>query len=326
MDNNALLQSLFLTQKKYIDYFFTQIDVQQVDKILQQLLSCKGVIFFLGVGKSGIIAEKIAMTMASTGTKAFYLSAMNIPHGDLGVLSADDLCVLISRSGETPELLAILPYLVQKGVKTMAWVSAQKSSLAKRADMSIVLPLEKEICPFGLAPTTSTAIQLIFGDILSVALMQKKAFSLQEYGRNHPSGSIGSLITTKVEDVMISGDALPICFPEDKLKDVLVRLSDKRCGCLVIVDAHHRMQGIFTDGDLRRALQSRSSEILEEMMQNLMTKKYLSIQKDKLLHEAAQIMQKDEKKKVLVLPVLAQDKLIGLLHMHDITRINMSKT
>lgn len=318
-----ILKRLFSAQKKYVEDFFHTIDLDQADNILRVLLSTKGSLFFFGVGKSGIIAEKIAMTMVSTGTKAFYLAVGNIPHGDMGIFSEEDVCIFISKSGETLELLQVFPYVIQKKVTTMAWVSRENSSLANKCDFSIVLPVQQELCPFGLAPTTSTAVQLIFGDILAVALMEKKAFSLEAYARNHPAGSIGNAITTKVEEVMISGSALPICHVEDKLKDVLVEFSNKRCGCLIILDDEKKVQGIFTDGDLRRALQKKSSLVLEEMMQNLMTKQFLSIQKGQFLHDALQVMQQNEHKRVLVLPVMQQAHLVGLVHMHDIIKVNL---
>jgi arabinose-5-phosphate isomerase len=319
----TLLQKLFAAQKKYVENFFNTVDLSKAQQVVDMLLECRGSIFFFGVGKSGIIAEKLAMTMVSTGTKAFYLPVVNILHGDIGILTPEDLCIFISKSGETLELLEILPYVKEKQARTMAWVSSEHSSLEKKCDLSIKLPVEQELCPFGLAPTTSAAIQLVFGDIVAVALMEQKAFTLQDYAKNHPAGSIGTKITQTVEEVMISGERLPICKTHDKLKDVLVEFSNKRCGCLVIVDDEKNVQGIFTDGDLRRALQEKPSLILEEMMHNLMTKKFLSIEKHQLVHEAAQVMQQDQNRRVLVLPVIQQEKLVGLVHMHDIVKVNL---
>lgn len=319
----GVLNQLFCAQKKYLNRFFDAVDISKVEQIVEILFACKGAIFFLGVGKSGIIAEKIAMTMVSTGTKAFYLPVGNVLHGDIGIISPEDLCIFISKSGETYELLQVVPYVKYKGVQTMAWVSNEHSSLEKQCHNSILLPIENELCPFGLAPTTSAAVQLLFGDILAVALMEKRKFTLEDYAKNHPAGSIGNKITTTVEDVMISGSALPVCHTHDKLKDILVEFSNKRCGCIMILDDNRKVQGIFTDGDLRRALQKQSSSILEEMMHNLMTKKFLSVAKHQLVHEAAQIMQQDHGKRVLVLPVIQQEELIGLVHMHDIVKVDL---
>jgi arabinose-5-phosphate isomerase len=316
-----VLVELFSQVRRSLEVFFDSIDQYQAEKMLECFLACEGSIVFSGVGKSGIIAEKIAMTMMSTGTKAFYLSPMNALHGDIGIISEKDVVVCISKGGETLELLQLLAYVKQRKAKTLAWVSTEKSSLEKLCDYVMILPLDKELCPFDLAPTTSTAIQLIFGDILAMAMMRYRTFTLEQYARNHPAGSIGKKISYTVEDLMIRGQRLPVCRPEDKLKDVLLELSNKRCGCLVVVDHECKVEGIFTDGDLRRALQNKSALVLEEFMKNLMTKKFLSIEKHQLIHEAMQLMQQDENKRVLVLPVVEKERLIGLLHMHDVVQV-----
>lgn len=318
-----MLKKLFSEQKQSLDVFFNTVSIEQGERILECFLACKGSVIFSGVGKSGIIAEKLAMTMISTGTKAFYLPPINALHGDIGAVSEQDVFVFISKGGETTELLNLLYYVKQRKAKTMAWVSSKESSLEKGCEISMYLPVERELCPFDLAPTTSTAIQLIFGDILAVALMNYKSFTIQDYAKNHPAGSIGKKITNTVEDIMIKGGQLPICHINDKLKDVLIEFSDKRCGCLVIVDDEQKVQGIFTDGDLRRALQKKPAVILEEMMKNLMTKKFLSIEKEHLIYEAAKIMQKDSNKRVLVLPVIQEQRLVGLLHMHDVVQASL---
>lgn len=318
-----LLKKLFSEQRRSLDTFFDIVNIEQAEKILECFLDCKGFIIFSGVGKSGIIAEKLAMTMISTGTKAFYLPPMNALHGDIGVVSEQDVFVFISKGGETIELLNLLPYVKKRKAKTIAWVSSKDSSLEKGCDMCMYLPVERELCPFDLAPTTSTVIQLIFGDILAVALMNRKSFTIQDYAKNHPAGSIGKKITHTVEDIMIKGDLLPICRTHDKLKDVLIEFSDKRCGCVIIIDDEDKVKGIFTDGDLRRALQEKPAVILEEMMKNLMTKKFLSVEKDHLIYEAAKIMQQDNNKRVLVLPVIEEQKLIGLVHMHDVVQASL---
>ena len=318
-----MLKKLFSEQKLCLDMFFETVSIEQGEKILECFLACRGAVIFSGVGKSGIIAEKLAMTMISTGTKAFYLPPSNALHGDIGIVSEEDVFVFISKGGETAELLNLLPYVKQRKAKTIAWVSTKESSLEKGCDISMFLPVERELCPFDLAPTTSAAIQLIFGDILAVALMNCKSFTLQDYAKNHPAGSIGKKITNTVEDIMIRGEGLPICHIDDKLKDVLIEFSNKRCGCLIVIDDEQKVQGIFTDGDLRRAFQKKPAVILEEMMKNLMNKKFLSIEKDSLLYEATKIMQKDKNKRVLVLPVIEKQCLVGLLHMHDVMQASL---
>ncbi len=316
------LKELFSLQKSHLLEFFDRVNMEIAEEIVTAVLQCTGTVFFTGVGKSGIIAEKLAMTMISTGTKAMYLPPTNALHGDIGIVSPTDIFIILSKSGETKELVSFIPYLKQRKVKTIAWVSKPKSSLANLCDLSIELYVSKELCPFDLAPTTSTAVQLIFGDIISVAVMKEKSFSLQDYAKNHPAGDIGKK-TLKVEDIMIGGGKVPTCNIKDKLKDSIIELTNKKCGCLIVVDDNKKVHGIFTDGDLRRAMQKNPSSILEEMMENLMTKKFLSIQKDHYVHEALRLMQKDCKKWVMMLPVTDEDKLIGLVRMHDAVHVNL---
>ncbi len=314
-----MLKNLFIEQQKNLTHFFEHIDLEKMQEVLDACLECKGFIIFTGVGKSGIIAEKVAMTLTSTGTRALFLPPVNFLHGDIGILSADDIVIFLSKSGETEELLDLVPYMQKRGTKLISAVSQQGSRLAKISDIALFLPVLKELCPFNLAPTISTAVQLLFGDVLAVALMNKKKFSLSDYALTHPSGSLGKKVTLKVEDVMLKGDAIPLCNIEDKLKDVLPALSAKRCGCKLILNAENKMVGIFTDGDLRRAIQSKGPAALEEKMGHLMITNYTKIEKEKLAWEALTLMQQDPKKWIMILPVIEDNgEVVGILRMHDI--------
>ncbi len=313
------LKALFKKHQQNIDHFFQKIDIGSAEKVLQELIFCKGSVIFIGVGKSGIIADKLSKTMISTGTKAIFLPPANALHGDIGIVSPEDLVVILSKSGETKELLSLLPYLHQKKIKTMAWVSNKESKLYKECNLSVYLPMGEELCPFDLAPTTSTAIQLMFGDILSVALMQAKKFSVEDFAKNHPDGSLGKKMTLKVHDLMLNQEKLPLCHPEDLLSDVLPILSQKRCGCLIVAK-NQKMLGIFTDGDLRRALQKNTPNLLTQSMKELMTKSCLAISGDDFAITALKKMQKEPKKWVTELPVTHEDKLVGLIRMHDIVQ------
>jgi arabinose-5-phosphate isomerase len=319
-----MLLELFRQQRSYLDHFFDNIDLEMAQKILDAFFRCKGLIVFTGIGKSGIIAEKLAMTMISTGTKALYLPAVNALHGDIGIVSQDDIIVLISKSGETDELLQLIPYIRKKKASVVSFVSNAKSRLASAADYSISLPVEREICPFDLAPTTSAAIQLLFGDILAIALMKVKQFSLEDFAINHPSGLIGKKISLKVEDVMIKGDDLPLSNPNERLIDVLVELSNKRCGLLLVTDQDAKLQGIFTDGDLRRSLQKFGSGALEKKLYELMTPTPKSISKGILVWEAMQSMQENPLRLITACPVLEEGKVIGLIRMHEIIQAGIS--
>lgn len=319
-----MLADILKEQRQYLNQYFDTLDLDAVDAAVQACLDTQGLIVFTGVGKSGIIAEKIATTLISTGTKALYLPPTNFLHGDIGILCENDLFVMLSRSGGTEELLNLIPFVKRRGTRLMAVVSNPNSRLAKECDLFVNLPFEKELCPFDLAPTTSTAVQLLFGDLLAVALMRAKKFDISAYALNHPSGAIGKKMTVMVEEVMTKGEAIPRALPTDRLIDVLVELTNKKCGALLITDEEMRFQGIFTDGDLRRALQSQQSQVLEKTMSELMTVNALSIGKAKLAWEALSIMQKDPKRFVMVLPVLEEGKVVGILRMHDLVQAGIS--
>ncbi len=318
-----MIKELFEEQQRHIGHFFAQLNISDAEKIFEACQKTSGLLILTGVGKSGLIAEKIAMTLISTGTKALYLPATNFLHGDIGIVTENDAVLLFSKSGETEELLHLLPFFQRRRAKTIAIISAEKSRLAQACDLAMMLPVEKELCPFDLAPTTSTEVQLLFGDALAIALMKAKGFTLNEYGENHPSGLIGKKILLKVDDLMMQGDQLPLCRMEDKLVDRLHELSSKKCGCLVVVDDSQNFLGIFTDGDLRRALQSKGASILESKIGDLMTHSALFIQQGVRAVEAIQLMQRDSKKWIMMLPVLDNQKVVGLLRMHDIVHAGL---
>ena len=315
-----MLKDLFEEYQRNLNYFFDHIELDKAQKIFKLFLHCKGMLIFTGVGKSGIIAEKLAMTMISTGTKALYLPPMNALHGDIGIVTKKDLFISISKSGESEELLELIPYAQKKGATTIAWVSNPQSKLLNICNLGIYIPLDKEICPFDLAPTTSTATQLIFGDVLSVALMKVKKFSLDDYALNHPAGSIGKKISLTVEDLMLKGEGLPICKSSDCLRETLVTLTDKKCGCLLVVDKQDHLKGIFTDGDLRRTLQKDPTTVLEKTMDELMTPSYIATEKGKKALEALRLMQNNPQKWVNIIPVVESKRLVGLIRMHDLVK------
>ena len=319
-----MLSELLQEQRRFLADYFDRLDLSQVDRAVAECLNTKGLIVFTGVGKSGIIAEKIAMTMISTGTKALYLPPTNFLHGDIGILSESELFVIISRSGETEELLNLVPFAKRRGARLMAIVSNPQSRLAKYCDLFVNLPFEKELCPFDLAPTTSTTVQLLFGDMLAIALMRSKGFNLSAYALNHPSGAIGKKMTITVDELMYKDERMPVARPNDSLIDVLVELSNKKCGALMVVDDQQNFLGIFTDGDLRRSLHTQGSSVLEKKMEDLMTVKALTIEKGTLAWDALKIMQKDPKKLVMMLPVLDQGKAVGIVHMHEIIQAGLA--
>lgn len=289
---------------------------------MQAVLDCKGTVFFSGVGKSGFISQKISMTLVSTGTKSVFLNPTDALHGDIGIVGEDDLLVLFSKSGATEELLKLIPYAKAKGAKLVGVSSNQKSKLAELCEMHVYLPLERELCPFDLAPVTSTAIQMLFGDTCAVAVMQAKALTMDEYAMNHPAGRIGKRLILHVQDVMKPLAGLPLCGPEDKLVNVLVELSSKGCGCVLIVDGSMKLLGTFTDGDLRRKLSEHGGSVLQMSMMEIMSNTPKITTSETKAFEAMRLMEN----KVSFLPVVQDAKsmtLTGLVTLHGLVNAGL---
>jgi len=313
------IKELFNTEKRVLNDFIDHIDQGQVESCLEALKACKGIIFLTGVGKSGFVAMKIATSMTSTGTRALYLSPVDALHGDIGIISADDCVIFISKSGESDELLHIIPYVRNKGATLIAFVCNGISRLAKAVHHQVVLPVEQELCPFNVSPTLSTQAALILGDVLVVALMAHKEMTLDQFAANHPAGRLGKRITMKVKDLMLQGPALPFCAPTDHLVDILVELSDKKAGCILIINTQQELLGIFTDGDLRRALQKHGHQALDKKIQDLMIKNPRHTHPETLAAEALRLMEANPNFPITVLPVIDHNRhAVGLIKLHDI--------
>ena len=235
------------------------------------------------------------------------------------MVSSQDTFIILSKSGESDELLNLVPAIRNKGATLIAVVCNPNSRLASACHATVILPFLHELCPFDMAPTMSTTSQLLFGDLLTVALMRQKNFSIDQYALNHPSGRLGKRITLKVKDLMLTGDRVPTCHPENRLGEVLVELSDKRCGCILIIDQDRKLQGIFTDGDLRRTLQKVGSEVMDVCIQDVMNTNPSFIGPDVLAWNAMKRMEENPQRRIMMLPVTdTESKLLGLLHLHDI--------
>ena len=322
---DSTLKALFEKQKAAVDIFYEKIDLAQAENLLTLLRGCKGTLFFTGVGKSGYIAEKIAATCISTGTKARFLSPAQALHGDLGVLCDEDILLLFSKSGESNELIDLLPFAKGKGVFNVGITSNKASRLARNTDFQMILPNVPELCPFDLAPTSTTAIQLLFGDALAIALMEQKNFTIRDFAANHPAGLLGRKITLKVADLMLMNSSLPTCKVDAKLIDTLHDLTSKKCGCLLVCDDKEQLKGIFTDGDLRRAIEKKGASALEMRLEELMSKAPRTTSKSLLAIDAIHQMEENPSQLVSVLPVVENKKLVGLLRMHDILQAGLSK-
>ncbi len=304
--------------RQSLNQFFDAVNLNEVQKAFEAIRDCQGILFLSGVGKSGFIAQKIAATLVSTGTRAVFLSPAGALHGDVGIVSKQDIFLAFSKSGESEELLGLIPHIRKRGAFAIGVISNLSSRLAAAADLIVHLPIQKEMCPFDLAPTTSTAAQLIFGDCLAIALMQAKQFTVSDFASNHPAGLLGRKITLKVSDLMLKGNAVPICGSQDRLIDILHELTGKRCGSILIVDENCQLQGIFTDGDLRRAIHSKGEASLQAQMGTLMTPSPRTVDPDQFAFAALRQMEEDPSRLITVLPVLQNGKVAGLLRMHDV--------
>ncbi|KAJ7561137.1 hypothetical protein O6H91_03G015500 [Diphasiastrum complanatum] len=317
LEGIAKLRVLFSEQKKYLDYFFDHLDYPQLYGFTKLLLECKGVIFFSGVGKSGFIAQKISQTLVSTGTKSVFLNPTDALHGDIGIVGPEDIVVIFSKSGATEELLKLVPCAKAKGAFLVSVSSLANSVLGKLSDMNVFLPLERELCPFDLAPVTSTAIQMLFGDTVAIALMQAKNLTREQYALNHPAGRIGKRLILRVQDVMKKGAALPLCKDSDMIMDQLVELSAKGCGCLLIVDEKKRLVGTFTDGDLRRSLNEFGDKLFNMSVGELCTRSPRTVLFNSMAVDAMTKMEKTPPVKFLPI-VNHANVVVGLVTLHDL--------
>lgn len=279
------------------------------------LLGCRGRVVVSGIGKSGHIARKIASTLASTGTPAMFVHAAEAAHGDLGMITRDDVFVAFSNSGASPELLTIVPILKRDGTPLIAITGSPGSALGQAADVHLECRVEREACPLNLAPTSSTTAMLALGDALAIACLDARGFSVDDFARSHPGGALGRRLLTRVADIMRSGEDLPIVGPEASVTEALREISRKRIGMTAIAAADGRLLGIFTDGDLRRLLE-RGSHVRATRVADVMTKQPLTISADALAAEAAQLLDTGRKNQLLVTD--GQGRLIGALHVHDL--------
>jgi arabinose-5-phosphate isomerase len=285
----------------------------------QLLLACSGRVVVTGMGKSGHVGRKITATLASTGTPAMFMHPAEASHGDLGMITAADVVIAISNSGESEELTAILPLIKRMGVPMIAMTGRRQSALGKHADVVLDTSVDKEACPHNLAPTASTTAQLAMGDALAVSLLDARGFKADDFARSHPGGALGRKLLTLVSDVMRSGDGVPKVSPEAKLMVLMKEISAKGLGACAVVDAQDRVLGIFTDGDLRRLIEQGTSGDLRELTAaDVMKAQPRTVHADALAVEAADLMESHRVTSVLV--VNAEGQLCGALNSNDLMR------
>ncbi len=293
---------------QYINDDFTQA--------CELIVNAQGKVVVMGMGKSGHIGNKIAATLASTGTPAFFVHPGEASHGDLGMIEKGDVVLAISNSGEASEILTLLPVVKRRGIALIAMTGNPSSTMARLAQIHLCIKVPKEACPIGLAPTSSTTATLVMGDALAVALMQAKGFTADDFALSHPGGALGRKLLLRISDVMHTGEALPKVFPSSTVRDALLEISAKGLGMTAVVDADDTLLGIFTDGDLRRLLDQRLDLHTTEIG-DVMGKKPSTVDADLLAAEGLKMM---EEKKINGLLVTENQTLIGALNMHDLLK------
>jgi arabinose-5-phosphate isomerase len=301
----------------------SRLRAEEVDRVIALLTNCKGKIILLGVGKSGIIAQKIAATMISSGTAAVNLHPSDALHGGLGIVTAEDVVLMLSNSGETDELLQLLPYLKRRNVPLIAIVGNLKSSIAQRADAVLDASVDQEACPLNLAPTTSTTVALALGDALAMTLMSAKGLTEDDFAHNHPAGQLGKRLTLLVADLMHGGSQNPTVGADAAWMEIISTITHYGLGAVNVIDNDGRLAGIITDGDLRRSLQRLSSTDLafaNIKCDDLMTRNPIVTTAETLAFDALRLME-DRPSQINVLPVVDGGGLcIGLIRLHDIVR------
>lgn len=283
------------------------------------ILTGSGRLVVCGMGKSGLVGKKISATLSSTGTPSFFLHPAEALHGDLGMVTDKDVVLLLSNSGETEEIIRLVPYLRRVGARLIAMVGNTDSSLGKSADVVIYSGVRKEACPMNLAPTSSTTVAMALGDALAVALIEARGFKEKDFARLHPSGSLGRRFLT-VADLMHTGTEIPLVAPDLGLRQAVVRMSRGGFGALVVGDAAQNLLGVFTDGDLRRFFEKTTQINLDVPINQVMTANPRCTSSDRLAMEALKLM---EDKSITSLPVADSGKIVGFLHLHDILRARL---
>jgi arabinose-5-phosphate isomerase len=309
LESNAIAQSA------------DRLDPSQVERVVDLLAKCKGKVVILGIGKSGIIAQKIAATMTSVGTAALYLHPSDALHGGLGIVQSDDVVIVLSNSGETDEIVAMLPYLQNRHVKIVAIVGNVNSTLARRAEAVLDASVDQEACPLNLAPTTSTTVALAIGDALAVTLMKLKGLTTDEFANNHPAGRLGKRLTLRVADLMHGDSENPTIATGSSWVDVVRAISKGGLGAVCVLDEAGNLAGIITDGDLRRAIEQTTHDALGRLTgDDFMTRKPTVASPELLAFDALQLME-NRPSQISVLPVVdGAGKCVGLIRVHDIVR------
>ena len=286
------------------------------DIACQLCLDCTGKIIVMGIGKSGHIADKLAATLASTGTPSFFVHPGEASHGDLGMISESDVVMALSNSGKTEEIVSLLPILKNMGIKIIAMTGDDNSEIATASDVHIDVGVEEEACPMNLSPTASTTAALAMGDAIAVALLEKRGFSVEDFAKSHPGGSIGKKLLLLVQDIMHIDEQIPIVLQDNKLALGLIEMSEKALGMTAVINEKEELVGIYTDGDLRRTLEE-NIDIQTTLMREVMTQNCITVKPNLLAVKAVEIIQENT---ITSLIVVEKNKIVGALNIHDLFR------
>jgi len=301
-------------ERDALDLLYNSIDDTFVS-VVRLIAQSKGRLIVTGIGKSANVATKIVATLNSTGTPAVFMHASDAIHGDLGIIQQDDIVLMLSKSGNTPEIKVLIPLIKNFGNKIVGLTANEQSYLAKNADFTLLTPMEKEACPNNLAPTTSTTLQMVMGDALAVALLENKGFNEQDFAKYHPGGTLGKRLYLRVHDLLVQNEK-PVSTPQDAIKEVIIEITKKRLGATAIID-NQELIGIITDGDVRRMLQQ-NLDIATVKAIDVMTQNPKTIQQDALAVNALKEMQKHNISQLVV--VDEQGKYQGMIHLHDLLK------
>jgi len=312
----SLAKAVINAEVEAIEALIERLDNDFV-KSCEAILACKGRVIISGMGKSGHISNKIAATLASTGTPAFFVHPGEALHGDLGMITGEDVVVAISNSGTTEEVLTLASLVKRLGAVVIGMSGDKLSPLAEISDFHLDIAVEKEACPMGLAPTSSTTVTLVLGDALAIALLEARGFTPEDFARSHPGGRLGKRLLVHVSDIMHSGDQIPLCLPETSLNEAILEMTGKKLGATLVVDAENHLFGIFTDGDLRRAF-NQGIDLKQITVGEIAHQNCIATRADELGINVVNLMQD---KQITVLPVTDEsNKVMGIIHMHDLLK------
>lgn len=316
LDYISSIQRTIASERDAVNELLDRLDHDALNKACDLLMNCKGRIVVTGMGKSGHIGNKLAATLASTGSPAFFVHPGEAAHGDMGMITTNDVVIALSNSGESGEVTTLLPLLKRLHVPLIAMTGKNESSLAQAADSHLNVGVEKEACPLDLAPTSSTTVALVMGDALAIALLEARGFTAEQFAFSHPGGSLGRRLLLKVKTIMHCAGQIPQVSPTTSIKDALMEMTQKGLGMTTVLGEKNDLLGIFTDGDLRRAL-DKDIDFHTTPVSEAMTQACTTINPEKLAAEALQVM---EEKKINAIVAVDNKQVVGVLNMHDLLR------